>query len=64
MSDNKVYFHDTTFRDGAQSLWAMYVNYGMWEAIGPLLEQAEFTSVEMLSVYPKFIPSKGIYKNN
>jgi len=55
MSDNKIYFHDTTFRDGAQSLWAMYVNYGMWEAIGPLIEQAGYESTEMLAVYPKFM---------
>ena len=55
MTDKKIYFLDTTFRDGVQSLWAMYVNYGMWEAIGPLLEQAGFDTVELYGVYPKLV---------
>jgi len=47
MSDNKVYFHDTSFRDGAQSLWAQWVTYGMWEAVAPLMDEAGFESVEV-----------------
>ena len=47
MSDNKVYFHDTSFRDGTQSLWAMYQNYGMWEAVAPLMDEAGFECIEV-----------------
>ncbi|MCP4576539.1 MAG: hypothetical protein GY846_09685, partial [Deltaproteobacteria bacterium] len=54
MDDKKVYFHDTTFRDGVQSLWAMYVNYGMWEAVGSFIDKAGYQTVEILPVAPEW----------
>ncbi|MCP4576011.1 MAG: hypothetical protein GY846_06980 [Deltaproteobacteria bacterium] len=54
MDDKKVYFHDTTFRDGVQALWAMYVNNGMWEAVGPYIDKAGFKSVDVLPLAPEW----------
>ncbi len=46
MSDKLVRFHDTSFRDGPQSLWAMRMNYGMIDAIVSEMDQAGFSSIE------------------
>jgi oxaloacetate decarboxylase (Na+ extruding) subunit alpha len=46
MNDKLVTFHDTTFRDGPQSLWAMKMNYGMIDAVVSEMDQAGFSSIE------------------
>ncbi len=41
-----VRFIDTTFRDGAQSLWALGLRGGMIEAVAGEMDQAGFDAVE------------------
>ena len=53
-----VQFHDTTLRDGVQSLWAMYLRYGALEAVLDELDQGGMINVEPS---PCFILS--IFKN-
>jgi oxaloacetate decarboxylase alpha subunit len=38
---------DTTFRDGAQSLWAMAIRYGMMEAVAADMDNAGFAVIEV-----------------
>ena len=42
-----VKFLDTTFRDGAQSLWAMAIRYGMMEPVGEDMDNAGFEVIEV-----------------
>src|SRR3989337_1605191 len=42
-----VRFIDTTFRDGAQSLWAGGLRYGMIEAVAEAMDRAGFEAVEV-----------------
>jgi len=46
-ADNKVTFSDVTFRDGAQSQWAMKMTYGMFDAVASELDQAGFDTIEL-----------------
>ncbi len=48
MSDKMVTFHDTTFRDGPQSLWGMKMNYGMIDAVVSEMDQAGFATIETI----------------
>ena len=48
-----VRFIDTTFRDGAQSLWALGLRTGMIEAVADEMDRAGFDAVE--------VPVNGIY---
>ncbi|MDE3076620.1 MAG: carboxylase, partial [Chloroflexota bacterium] len=48
-----VYFLDTTFRDGSQSLWASGMRSGMIEAVAERVGRAGFSAVE--------VPVNGIY---
>ena len=50
MSDKMVNYHDTTFRDGPQSLWGMKMNYGMIDAVASEMDQAGFASIETMSM--------------
>ncbi len=50
MDDKIVTFHDTTFRDGAQSLWGMKMNTGMIDAVASEMDQAGFDSIETMSI--------------
>src|SRR5450631_3760888 len=43
----EVGFIDTTFRDGAQSLWASGMRTGMIEAVAPSMDRAGFAAVEV-----------------
>ncbi|MDY6863956.1 MAG: hypothetical protein SV062_13335, partial [Thermodesulfobacteriota bacterium] len=43
-----VDFYDETLRDGVQSLWAMRVHYGMWDAAGEELDQAGFSTIQFV----------------
>ncbi len=43
----EVRFIDTTFRDGAQSLWASGMRSGMIEAVSPSMDKAGFAAVEV-----------------
>jgi len=45
MSETKVMFYDTTLRDGAQSLWAMNMSYGMHDAVTAELDQAGYSCI-------------------
>lgn len=47
MSEKQVSFYDTTLRDGAQSLWAMRMTYGMHEAVASELDQAGYSYIEL-----------------
>lgn len=47
MSNKSIEIHDTTFRDGAQSLWAMRVYYGMLDATLSEMDQAGFSCIEV-----------------
>lgn len=42
-----VQFVDTTFRDGAQSLWASGIRTGMIEAVAESMDDAGFHAVEV-----------------
>jgi oxaloacetate decarboxylase (Na+ extruding) subunit alpha len=55
MSEKKVMFLDTTFRDGAQSIWAMNMRYGMYDAVAAEMDQAGYSYMElpMHAVYMK-----------
>jgi oxaloacetate decarboxylase alpha subunit len=47
MKDGKVTFSDTTFRDGAQSLWAMNMTHGMYDAVATELDQAGYGCIDL-----------------
>jgi oxaloacetate decarboxylase (Na+ extruding) subunit alpha len=47
MSEKKVMFSDTTFRDGAQSLWAMKMQHGMYDAVASEMDQAGYSFIEL-----------------
>ena len=49
----EVHFIDTTFRDGAQSLWAGGIRTGMIEAVAGTMNRAGFDAVE--------VPASGNY---
>ncbi len=51
---NVVEFHDTTLRDGAQSLWAMNMRCGMMDAVLSELDQSGIVSIEMNLAHPIF----------
>jgi len=42
-----VHFVDTTFRDGAQSLWASTIRTGMIEAVAEAMDRAGFSAIEV-----------------
>jgi oxaloacetate decarboxylase (Na+ extruding) subunit alpha len=45
--NQKVQFYDTTLRDGAQSLWAMRMTYGIHEAAAGELDKAGYSFIEL-----------------
>jgi pyruvate/oxaloacetate carboxyltransferase len=47
MSEKKVMFSDTTLRDGAQSLWAMKMQYGIYDAVAAEIDQAGYSFIEL-----------------
>ena len=47
MSAKQVAFSDVTLRDGAQSMWAMRMTYGMHGAVASELDQAGYDSIEL-----------------
>ena len=53
MNKNEVMFSDTTMRDGAQSLWAMNMTYGMYDAVASELDQAGYSMIE--------VPANAVY---
>lgn len=42
----KIGFHDETLRDGPQSLWAMRMRYGAYDAVAEELDRAGFTAID------------------
>jgi oxaloacetate decarboxylase (Na+ extruding) subunit alpha len=46
MSDKMVTFHDTTLRDGVQSLWGMKLSCGIIDAVASEMDQAGLASIE------------------
>jgi isopropylmalate/homocitrate/citramalate synthase len=42
-----VRIQDTTFRDGAQSLWAMAIRHGMMEPVAGDMDNAGFAVIEV-----------------
>ena len=42
MSTKKVFFTDLTLRDGAQSMWAMKMTYGMHQAVVEEIDRAGY----------------------
>ena len=55
MSERKVLFSDVSLRDGVQSLWAMNMSYGMYDAVADQLDLAGYDHIElpMHAVYMK-----------
>ena len=49
----KIWFADTTIRDGHLSLWAQNMRTGMMLAIARDLDRAGFTSIECQYTHPK-----------
>lgn len=47
MNDKRVQFSDTTFRDGAQSLWAMNMRHGMYAAVAEEMDQAGYSCIDL-----------------
>ena len=47
MSKKKVMFYDTTIRDGVQSLWAMNMTTGMFDAVVGEIDQAGYSYIEL-----------------
>ncbi|MBI5062588.1 MAG: carboxylase, partial [Desulfatitalea sp.] len=47
MTEKKVVFSDVSLRDGAQSLWAMNMSYGMYDAVAEQLDQAGYDYIEL-----------------
>jgi oxaloacetate decarboxylase alpha subunit len=47
MSEKKVNFSDQTLRDGAQSIWAMGMQHGMYDAVAQEIDQAGYSSIEL-----------------
>jgi len=45
--EKKIEFSDVTFRDGAQSQWAMKMNYGMYDAVAAKMDRAGYDSIEL-----------------
>jgi oxaloacetate decarboxylase alpha subunit len=43
----EVKFYDTSMRDGAQSNWAMYMRYGIMDAIAGELDKAGYSFIEL-----------------
>jgi oxaloacetate decarboxylase (Na+ extruding) subunit alpha len=53
MKDKHVLFSDTTFRDGAQSMWSMFMNHGIVDAVASEMDQAGYHYME--------IPAHGVF---
>jgi oxaloacetate decarboxylase (Na+ extruding) subunit alpha len=49
ISDKDVKFTDTTLRDGPQSLWSMKMRTNMMLPIAPILDDAGFEAIEVMS---------------
>jgi oxaloacetate decarboxylase (Na+ extruding) subunit alpha len=47
MNEKKVTFGDVSLRDGAQSLWAMNMSYGMYDAAAGELDKAGYNYIEL-----------------
>jgi oxaloacetate decarboxylase (Na+ extruding) subunit alpha len=47
MRKKKVMFYDTTIRDGVQSLWAMNMTTGMFDAVAGVIDQAGYSYIEL-----------------
>jgi len=47
VSDKKVMFSDVTLRDGSQSIWAMKMTYGMYDAVVSEIDQAGYHYVDL-----------------
>jgi oxaloacetate decarboxylase alpha subunit len=64
MNKKKVQFYDTTFRDGAQSLWAMQMKHGMYDAVAAEMDQAGYTFIEIPIHAHYFILAVRIFKED
>lgn len=53
MKDKKVLFSDTTFRDGAQSMWSMHMTHGIVDAVAQEMDQVGYHYIE--------IPAHGVF---
>lgn len=49
-----VQFHDTTLRDGGQSLWGMFVRHGAVEAVLDELDRGGMINVETNMIHPVY----------
>ena len=47
MDKKQVKFIDTTLRDGSQSLWAMKMTYGIYDAVVEELDQAGYDYIDL-----------------
>ena len=46
-----VEFYDETLRDGVQSLWAMRIRHGMWDAVAEEIDQAGYSATSFIVVF-------------
>lgn len=53
MSEKKVLFSDTTFRDGAQSMWSMHMTHGIVDAVATQMDHAGYHYIE--------VPAHGVF---
>jgi oxaloacetate decarboxylase (Na+ extruding) subunit alpha len=53
MNKKKVLFYDTTFRDGSQSIWSMFMNCGIINAVAEEMDRAGYHYIE--------IPAHGVF---
>jgi oxaloacetate decarboxylase alpha subunit len=64
MSKKKVMFSDTTFRDGAQSLWAMNMRYGTYDAVAEEMDQAGYHYMDVPMHAPYLKMAVRMFKEN
>jgi oxaloacetate decarboxylase alpha subunit len=64
MSKKKVKFIDTTLRDGSQSLWAMKMTYGMYDAVVEELDQVGYDHIDIPMHAPYMIMAVRFFKEN
>ena len=50
-----VEFFDETLRDGVQSLWAMRMRYGMFDAVAEEMDQAGFSAIQFAFMFQQIV---------
>ena len=64
MDKKQVKFIDTTLRDGSQSLWAMKMTYGIYDAVVEELDQAGYDYIDLPMHAPYMIMAFRFFREN